>query len=539
MRKGGLVFLLLCQLCGLGCAVAHPSAEQERVELKWRQVPKEVRRNVRLAYPYHIYRDWAKLDTLYSVRVISANYETVYFDSTGEWLRAYRPVRPSELPYRTYLFLKEEFGVYRVLRAYQVQQSDDLAHYSVEMEHKRIPTLKTYLEFDFVGDLTMLDGKPVGGPEETEETEAFSREAFLALYADVYDPEAEEAAYAEEAERKAAEAARAQAEAEAMAMAPEPITDTVPSVAVVEPEPEPVAADTLPMMADTLPSMAEAARPVADTVPVAVAEVPAPEPAPAPITDTAPLIAVVAPEPEPITDTAPLVAVAKPEADTVAEVMPPVVDTTPVAIREYILDDTMPVVMETEVAGITPVDTTPIAVAPPIADTVPLVAVAEPIPAPDTAAVMADTASAPLYPEIVGKNFKKRFPNVEKISWRMEDSLYLVTFTQFGKAMAAAFREDGVQIYTAYAFNRKEMPLPIDRYLQTSAAKLKMTEGWRVAYESKYKRTFAASERPKDYYYVIMGRKIPKSKKWQYIRYQFNQNAQFESKQNNVQPSAK
>ncbi|MDE5607085.1 MAG: hypothetical protein K2I68_07280, partial [Bacteroidales bacterium] len=166
MRNGGLVILFLCLSCGLGVASARTLAEQERVELKWRQVPKEVRRNVRLAYPYHIYRDWAKLDTLYSVRVISANYETVYFDSTGEWLRAYRPVRPSELPYRTYLFLKEEFGVYRVMRAYQVQQSDDLAYYSVEMEHKRIPTLKTYLEFDFVGDLTMLAGNPVGGSEE-------------------------------------------------------------------------------------------------------------------------------------------------------------------------------------------------------------------------------------------------------------------------------------------------------------------------------------------------------------------------------------
>lgn len=488
MRRGGLVFLLLCQLCGLGCATAHTLAEQERVELKWWQVPKEVRRNVRLAYPWHIYRDWAKLDTLYSVRVISANYETVYFDSTGEWLRAYRPVRPSELPYRTYLFLKEEFGVYRVLRAYQVQQSDDLAHYSVEMEHKRIPTLKTYLEFDFVGDLTMLDGNPVGGSEETEEAEAFSREAFLALYGDVYDPEAEEAAYAEEAERKAAEAARAE---EAEAITPAPITDTVPLVAVVAPDPEPVAADTMPI--------------VADTQPLVVVVEPEPEPvvAPTPVADTVPLVAVVEPEPVaadtvPImADTQPLVAVVEPEPEPVAEPEPiPVVDTASIVM-------------------------------------------AEPAPAPDTAAAMADTTPAPLYPEIVGKNFKKRFPNVERVSWRMEDSLYLVTFTQFGKAMAAAFREDGVQIYTAYAFNRKEMPLPIDRYLQTSAAKMKMTEGWRVAYESKYKRTFAASERPKDYYYVIMGRKIPKSKKWQYIRFQFNQNAQFESKQNNVQPSAK
>ena len=491
MRNGGLVFfLLLCQLCGLGCATARTLAEQERVELKWRQVPKEVRRNVRLAYPYHIYRDWAKLDTLYSVRVISANYETVYFDSTGEWLRAYRPVRPSELPYRTYLFLKEEFGLYRVLRAYQVQQSDDLAHYSVEMEHKRIPTLKTYLEFDFVGDLTVLDGNPVGGSEETEETEALSREAFLALYADVYDPEAEEAAYAEEAERKAAAALAAQAEAEAQAQAE---------------------------------ALAEVEVP-ADTVAEAVMMVEA-EPV-APLADT---LSVAEPEPEPL----PEVAVAEPVADTIplmADTMPilaeaiapePAVDTTPVAVREYILDDTVPLVAEVQPEPV------------PVPDTALLAAL------PDTAAAMPDTAPAPLYPEIVGKNFKKRFPNVDKVEWRTEDSLYLVTFTQFGKAMAAAFRQDGVQLYTAYAFNRKEMPLPIDRYLQTSAAKMKMTEGWRVAYESKYKRAFAAADRPKDYYYVIMGRKIPKSKKWQYIRYQFNQNAQFESKSNYVQPSEK
>ena len=494
MRKDGLVFLFLCQLlCGLGYAAAHTLAEQERVELKWRQVPKEVRRNVRLAYPYHIYRDWARVDTLYSVRVISANYETVYFDSTGEWLRAYRPVRPSELPYRTYLFLKEEFGVYRVLRAYQVQQSDDLAHYSVEMEHKRIPTLKTYLEFDFVGDLTMLDGNPVGGSEETEETEALSREAFLALYADVYDPEAEEAAYAQEAERKAAAAQETPAE-----------TETGP-IAGVAGEP---ADDTLALVAEAADAvMAE--EPVADTLPPVAEAVSEPEPIPADVTP----ITVVALE----ADTVDLLA-----GD---EVTPePAPEPEPMAV-----------------------DTTALAVAAPVAVTTPEPA-AEPVPAPDTAvlaavpdmaAAMADTTPAPLYPETVGKAFKKRFPNVDKVAWHRADSLYLVTFTQFGQVMAAAFREDGVQIYTAYAFNRKEMPLPIDRYLQVSAAKMKMAEGWRVAYESKYKRMFAASDRPKDYYYVIMGRKIPKSKKWQYIRYRFNQNAQFESKSNYVQPSEK
>ncbi len=470
MRKEGLVFLFLCWLCGLWNAAAQTLAEQERlgqerVELKRRQVPKDVRRNVRLAYPYHVYKDWAKLDTLYSVRVISVNYETVYFDSTGEWLRAYRPVRPSELPYKTYLFLKEEFGVYRVLRAYQVQQSDDLAYYSVEMEHKRIHSLKTYLEFDFFGDLTMLDGEPVGGSGQTEEPEVLSREAMLALYGDVYDPVAEEAAYAAEAEAAAlaAEVAEMVASADTLAVS-EP--DTVMPAVV---------SDTV-APADTIVSAMDTRLPMADTVSVEPADT-----AVSSVVDTA----VVLP------DTVPLIDTVVPAADTVA-------------------------VLATDTASVQPLDT--------------------------LAAVPSDTATpvAPLYPEIVGKNFKKRFPNAEKITWRLSgEGLYLVTFDQFGQAMAAAFREDGVQVYTAYAFNRKEMPLPIERYLQASAAKMKMTEGWRVVHESKYKRMFASSERPKDYYYVVMGRKIPKSKKWQYIRYTFNQNAQFESKSNYVQPSEK
>ncbi|MDE7150088.1 MAG: hypothetical protein K2O01_06750, partial [Bacteroidales bacterium] len=240
MRKGGLVCLFLCWLCSLWAVTAQTLAERERVELKRRQVPKEVRRNVRLAYPYHIYKDWAKVDTLYSVRVISVNYETVYFDATGEWLRAYRPVRPSELPYKTYLFLKEEFGGYRVLRAYQVQQSDDLAHYSVEMEHKRIHSLKTYLEFNFVGDLTVLDGKAVGiVQDKTAGEAALSQQTWASLYADAYDPVAEEAAYAAEA-KVAAEAMVATVDTTVVQLAVMP-ADTV------------VCVDTVTLTTDSLP----------------------------------------------------------------------------------------------------------------------------------------------------------------------------------------------------------------------------------------------------------------------------------------------
>ena len=133
-------------------------------------------------------------------------------------------------------------------------------------------------------------------------------------------------------------------------------------------------------------------------------------------------------------------------------------------------------------------------------------------------------------PEIVTQTFKKRFPAAEKTAWHTTDSLYVVSFNQAGQDMMAAYREDGMHIYTAYAFSRNEMPLPIDRYLETEARKMKMTEGWHVMYESKYKRMFAVADRPKDYYYVVMGQKIPKTKTWQYTCFTFNQNAQFESK---------
>ncbi|MDE7150165.1 MAG: hypothetical protein K2O01_07160, partial [Bacteroidales bacterium] len=230
--------------------------------------------------------------------------------------------------------------------------------------------------------------------------------------------------------------------------------------------------------------------------------------------------------------------VAVPLADTVVSAdavvsVTPVADTLPVATADTVLavvSDTL--VAEVDIAAIQPAAVSADTILP--ADTI--------VPVSDTVAVVStDTVGpeTPLYPEIVGKNFKKRFPNAEKVNWRQADGLYLVTFDQFGQVMSAAFREDGIQVYTAYAFSRKEMPLPIERYLQASAAKMKMTEGWRVVYESKYKRMFPSADRPKDYYYVVMGRKIPKRKEWQYIRYTFNQNAQFESKSDYVQPFEK
>lgn len=606
MRRGGLVFLFFCWWCGLcrcglEVAAAQTLMEQDRVELKRRQVPREVRRNARIAYPFHVRKFWAKVDTLYSVQAISLHHETAYFDSTGEWLRAYRPVRPAELPYRTYLFLKKEFGVYRVLWAYQVQQCDDLAYYSIEMQHKRINSLKTFLEFNFFGDLTMLDGEPVGGEgtSEASDTEVISRERLVELYPDVYDPEAEEAAYAEEAMRTAGEASGVAAEVGVAdttdaAGVPDTLavsdmlaeTDTVRILDTLVSADTLVAMDTVAVIGTVLPAGILAVYDTvqivgliepADTVQITVADTLLFEPmtvgdtvTSAPVPDTA---APVDAEATPVTvDT---VAVSD-TVQGVGQIEP--VDTVQTAVADTSVRDVVPdapvlsdTVQTDSADAVGPVDTgfvtdTSMTVAAKDSATVPFI---------DTLATPADTAatsdmvqttdtlvsvgtvaatdspvappadtlvpadSLPVCPEIVAKNFRKRFPNAEKIIWHSQDGQYIATFSQFGKAVAAAFRGDGVQVYTAYAFSRKELPLPIERYLQTSAAKMKMTEGWRVVHESKYKRMFPTAERPKDYYYVIMGKKVPKSKHWRYIRYTFNQNAQFESQETYEQPSGK
>lgn len=637
MRQRGLVCLLLSCWCVLsGFVWADTTEQQERVELKFWQVPKEVRRNVRLAYPFHLYRDWAKEGSIYSVRIISTDYQMVYFDSTGEWLRAYRPVRLSELPYNTYLFLKSEFKPYRVLKAYLVQQSDDLAYYTVVLEHKQIYSLKSYLEFDFVGNLTMLDGEAVGSAAEEpaavaeptyvhgSATESLMNPNWREANADVYDAAVEEAAWKDEPVRevvKVAEVSTAVAvDSTAVAAVSAVGADTVVA-AVVDTAPAPVgakdtavaaqtststgAADTTSGLVGTRP-VASVVAPTADTVvvkPVAVARDTAAKPV---VRDTVKptAIAVVAPAP-----------VQKPTARDTVKVVPDTIkvapDTakvapqdTPIVAKDTaaIAKDTVAAIKDTSAVSASVQDSAALASASESATSAPapkkytgpqymipfpnfLISPAEVLdsvskakalaladtaltkPSVDTAlqattvfasaettasttstlsaSTSASTAvaSAPtpaseqtpqpdtvICPEIITQTFKKRFPAAEKTAWRMADSLYVVSFNQAGQAMMAAYREDGMHIYIAYAFSRNEMPLPIDRYLETEARKMKMTEGWHVMYESKYKRMFAVADRPKDYYYVVMGQKIPKTKTWQYTCFTFNQNAQFESK---------
>ncbi|MEG1572310.1 MAG: hypothetical protein RR328_02065 [Bacteroidales bacterium] len=124
--------------------------------------------------------------------------------------------------------------------------------------------------------------------------------------------------------------------------------------------------------------------------------------------------------------------------------------------------------------------------------------------------------------------FKKRFPRPENIFWSQEEPLYLVRFTMNDRDQEAAYLSPGIHVYTASFFDKKTLPLPIERYLSENHPKCNVKECKRVIYESKYKRTF--TERPKDYFRVIITEKIPKSKEVKTTLLRFDQAAQFDYK---------
>lgn len=130
--------------------------------------------------------------------------------------------------------------------------------------------------------------------------------------------------------------------------------------------------------------------------------------------------------------------------------------------------------------------------------------------------------------EMVQVAFKKHFPQAEKVFWKKEGELQMVRFLINGQYKEAAYFENGEHIYTALYFDKKTIPLPLERYLLENHPKFSLVEGKRVVYESKYKRT--QTEKPKDYYRVIISEKIPKSKDVKKTLLRFEQTGQFDYK---------
>jgi small nuclear ribonucleoprotein (snRNP)-like protein len=134
---------------------------------------------------------------------------------------------------------------------------------------------------------------------------------------------------------------------------------------------------------------------------------------------------------------------------------------------------------------------------------------------------------------IIMKQFNKRFPRAEKVSWTKQGQEFIAKLTNYDQQVEAVFLENGMQVYTSYPFDKYNIPDPIAAHLKNDPAKYKFVSGKRVVYESKYRRSVvetAAGEKPQDFYEVIVSYRIPKSKKTEYYRFRFNQTGQFEFK---------
>jgi hypothetical protein len=131
--------------------------------------------------------------------------------------------------------------------------------------------------------------------------------------------------------------------------------------------------------------------------------------------------------------------------------------------------------------------------------------------------------------DVIMKQFRRRFPRAEKISWIKEGKEYIAKFTNYDQIIEAVFLEDGMQVYTSYPFFKHNMPFPIEQHFKNESKKYKFVQGKRVVYESKYRRSVVEEElKPKDFYEVIMSYRIPKSKETEYYRFRFNQTGQLD-----------
>jgi hypothetical protein len=134
--------------------------------------------------------------------------------------------------------------------------------------------------------------------------------------------------------------------------------------------------------------------------------------------------------------------------------------------------------------------------------------------------------------DIIMREFKKRFPRAEKVSWTKQGTEFIAKLTNYNQHVEAVFLENGMQVYTAYPFLKHDIPHPITQYFKNDPTKYKFVSGKRVIYESRYRRfvvtEVAAKEKPQDFYEVIMSYREPKSKKTEYYRFHFNQRGEFE-----------
>lgn len=145
-----------------------------------------------------------------------------------------------------------------------------------------------------------------------------------------------------------------------------------------------------------------------------------------------------------------------------------------------------------------------------------------------TSKYKADIPEGVFLPENVVLNFTKKYPNAKNPVWKDKDERYICEFSNYDKEIEAAFFEDGVQVYTAHFFSKKNIPYSVENHIKKADIKYKFERGKRIIYESKYKRLFAYKKRPKDFYEVEVSQKIKKVKERQYSILVFDRSIRFD-----------
>lgn len=126
------------------------------------------------------------------------------------------------------------------------------------------------------------------------------------------------------------------------------------------------------------------------------------------------------------------------------------------------------------------------------------------------------------------KSFKKKFPRVENIEWKMEEENYIVSFTnRQGTLLEARYKPEGMLINTATHMLKKRYPRPILKDLEKRYPEAKIEGILKVDWDRKYAAT-VTDRKLKTYYLVELSEKIKGRKEKKKISMTYDNSFRFE-----------
>jgi len=126
-------------------------------------------------------------------------------------------------------------------------------------------------------------------------------------------------------------------------------------------------------------------------------------------------------------------------------------------------------------------------------------------------------------PEIVVKNFNKKYPKSTDVEWDKEDDNFLAKFTLNDQKAKASFTPNGQWIYSAMPYDKDRLSNIIKTYIDKNYG------GYKIDYAMQVQRADK-----KNYYSVVLVRKIKGGK--EYLGLKFNNSGKFLEVDDKVNP---